>query len=257
MSGIRLITRADDAGMSAVANRAIRETVEQGIVRNVSLMAPAPAIRSAYAVLGELADRVDFGLHVCLTAEWENLRWKPLISREAAESFIRDDGTMHHSVGEIAAAGPDIDAMMAEVAAQLDLLRNLGFSVTYLDEHMWVGEVPGLADRLGEFAQANGLIRDRVLLESGTIAGVPDWSGPDEHPGTELADHLSQVPPGTYLLVGHPARKDEDMQQLRLPGQPAGQAAQERNRQRRMFMDIEIVDYCENVGIELLRYTDI
>jgi hypothetical protein len=57
--------------------------------------------------------------------------------------------------------------------------------------------------------------------------------------------------------VGHPATKDEDLHRLRHPGQSQGVEALKRNRQRRMFMDIEIVDYCENVGIERVRYSQL
>ncbi|MFW6293335.1 MAG: ChbG/HpnK family deacetylase [Spirochaetota bacterium] len=257
MSGIRLVTRADDAGMSAIANRAIREAADDGIVRNISLMAPAPAIRNAYELLGDLGGRVDFGLHVTLTAEWENLRWRPLTHGPATASFVRDDGTMHFLVDDISAGSPDLDAMMAEVEAQLDLLKNLGFTIGYIDEHMWVGEVPGLAERLAEFADAHELVNDRTMLQTGSLSPLPNWDGPGEHPGTELADRLAETPAGTYLLVGHPARKDGEMDQFRLPGHSSGKASVERNRQRRMFMDIEIIDYCENVGIELLRYSEL
>ena len=256
MSGIRLVTRADDAGLHPVVNRAIRDTVTQGIVRNISLMAPTPAIRHAYDFLGDLADRVDFGLHVTLTAEWQYPRWKPLTG--AATRFpVRGDGTMHSTVSRLAASAPDGDALMAEVAAQYELLVNLGFRITYVDEHMGVGEIAGLAGRLDAFARERGLINSGSLLASGMLTAVPGWSGPAEHPGTEFADQLAQTGAGTYLLVGHPATKDEEMQRIRRDGDTAGSVAVDRNRERRMLMDIEIVDYCENVEIELLRYSDL
>jgi hypothetical protein len=144
---------------------------------------------------------------------------------------------------------------MAEVEAQLELLTNLGFSISYMDEHMLVGRTPGLAARLAEFADAHNLIYDRTLREKGTLTDFPSWNGPGEHPGTELADQLSTMSDGTYLLLGHPVHKDEELKRIHLRGEPAGKMLQERNRQRRMFMDIEVVDYCENVGIELCRYT--
>ena len=257
MSKIRLVTRADDAGISAVANRAVRDTVTQGIVRNISLMAPAPAIRSAYDYLGDLSDRVDFGVHVTLTAEWQNMRWRPLTGSDRSAGFVRKDGTMHMTVAGLSAMEPDLDAIMEEVSAQYDLLSNLGFDISYLDEHMNVGDIPGLAEHLEEFAREHRLISNRRLASEEALIWLPGWEGPGEHPGTELADYLSQTEGGTYLLVGHPATKDEEMQAFRLEGQSAGEVAIERNRERRMFMDIEIVDYCENVGIELLRYSDI
>lgn len=256
MNSIRLVTRADDAGLNTTANRAIRSAVTQGIVRNVSLMAPAPAIEDAAEVLSGLGDTVDFGLHVTLTAEWDPVRWGP-VSGNAPGAFLRRDGTFHLKVNEIKTAAADAEAVLDEVKAQLDRLVSLGFEISYLDEHMLVGDVPGLGDALNEFARKNNLVSDRELRESGKLSAIPGWTGPAEHPGTELADHLSGVEPGAYLLIGHPGTKDEEMQLLRVPGGRPGDVVLQRNRERRMFMDIEIVDYCENVGITLVRYSQL
>jgi hypothetical protein len=257
MKSVRLVTRADDAGMAVAANRAIRNTVRDGIVRNVSLMAPAPRIRNAFELLGELQNEIDFGLHVVLTSEWVTPRWGPVLDASDVPTLVRRDGTFYPKCEELEAADPSLDEMMREVAAQYDLLVDLGFQITYLDEHMLVGAVGGLKDALKDFAQDHGLIYSRALLEGETLAWLPAWGEPAEHPGTELADFLADVEPGTYLLVGHPGTKDEEMQPIRLPGEDSGTEAIARNRQRRMFMDIEIVDYCDNVGIELLRYSDL
>jgi chitin disaccharide deacetylase len=256
MSGIRLVTRADDAGMHPAANRAIRDTVVHGVVRNISLMAPAPAIRNAFEYLGDLGDRADFGLHVTLTAEWETLRWRPLTTGRSG-GFVRGDGTMCATVPELLSLDPDPDAMIEEVVAQYDLLTGMGFALSYFDVHMGADALPGLAERLEAFANDRGLVSNRALFASGSLVRLPAWNGPGEHPGTELADHLAQVAAGTYLLVGHPVVKDESFLQIRLDGQPGSDVMIERNRQRRMFMDMEIVDYCENVGIDLLRYTQV
>jgi hypothetical protein len=217
-------------------------------------MAPAPAIRDAYAELAGHSGKADFGLHITLTAEWSNLRWKPL---QEEDSIARSDGTMHYTVEELIAASPNLDALMAEIRAQYELLTNLGFTLSYVDEHMLVGRVPGLAERIAVFAEENNLIYDRTLRESGTLGSFPDWDGPGGHPGTELADQLSTMQAGTYLLYGHPVTKDEALGHIHKKGQSPGAMVQERNRQRRMFMDIEIVDYCENVGIELCRYSQL
>jgi len=257
MNSVRLVTRADDAGAAVAMNRAIRNTVRAGIVRNVSLMAPAPAIRNAFELLGEMQNEIDFGLHVTLTSQWVAPRWGSILGRDEVSSLLGDDGTFFHTCEELAANKPDVDEMIREVAAQYDELVDLGFQISYLDEHMHVGAVGGLAEALAEFADEHGLIYDRRLIDSGAMEKLPGWTTPGEHPGTELADFLADTADGTYLLIGHPGTKDEEMQQLRKPEGNSGEVAVQWNRQRRMFMDIEIVDYCENVGIQLLRYSDV
>lgn len=257
MSSLRLVTRADDAGTNRTTNRAILASVREGIARNVSLMAPAPHIEHAAETLLGLADEIDFGLHVTLTAEWQNLRWGPVSDPSSVRSIMRRDQTFPASVADFNLLHPDIDEIMVEVAAQYDRLVGLGFKLSFLNEHMMIGTLPSLGERLNEFARERELVSDRQLVESDRLATLPGWSGPGEHPGTELADHLSGIESGTHLLVGHPGYKEEEMQRLRMPGHAAGEAALQRNRERRMFMDIEIVDYCQNTRIELLRYTDL
>ena len=77
MPSIRLVTRADDAGSSLSANRAIRETCVAGMVRNVSLMAPCAHIADAAAQLRDLPG-IALGMHVTLNGEWDAPRWSPL-----------------------------------------------------------------------------------------------------------------------------------------------------------------------------------
>jgi hypothetical protein len=243
--------------MNETANRAIRATVVDGIVRNVSIMAPAPFLSDAAEVLSDLADSVDFGLHVCLTAEWSNLRWGPVSPAASVASLTRKDGTLPYDCDELSALSPDPEQMLVEVGAQLDKLTAAGFDVRYLDEHMGVGQVGNLSAALVEFAEEKGLVCHRRLSESQAFVRPEGWDGPGEHPGTELADFLSGLSAGTYLFVGHPSYKSEEMEQLHLPSKPRGHAMFPRNRQRRMFADIEIVDYCRNGGIELLRYSQL
>jgi hypothetical protein len=220
-------------------------------------MAPAPAIEDAADTLLELADGIDFGLHVTLVSEWDSVRWGPVTTSSQVPGLVRRDGTFHLQVGELDAAGPSKDELMGEVEAQYNRLRSLGFTLAYLDEHMLVGSVGTLAEELRAFASAHDLAYDRDLQSDGSLALLPDWAGPDEHPGTELADYLSGVGTGTYLLYGHPGTKDEEMQFLKVPGGRQGEVVMRCNRERRMFMDMEIIDYCENAGIRLLQYSKI
>jgi hypothetical protein len=257
VSRIRLVTRADDAGLNPTVNRAIQSAARQGIVRNISLMAPAPAIEHAVKAFRDLGDIADFGLHVCLTSEWQNVRWGPVASAAEVPSLLEEEGNFPHTTSDLAALEPESNQVLLEVEAQFARLRELGFSLSYLDDHMLAVEALGMSEALSKFAEKHGLIYDGGLRRGGVITRLPGWDGPDEHPGTELADHLAATAPGTYLLVGHPGFKTEDMERLRLPGQPRGEVLTDRNRERRMFADIEIVDYCDSAAIDLLRYSQL
>ena len=254
MRGISLVTCASDAGMSRSSARAIRAAVRQGIVRNVSILACATEAADAAGTLVDLGDRADFGLHVCLTSEWTPIRWGPVSRAEDVPTLIRPDGTFPMDCAELAELGPNLDQMTVEVVAQYERLRSLGIRPSYMDEHMAVGNVAGLHTRLEDLARKWGLRYARTLLREEKLRTIAGWAGPGEHPGTELADQLAGLEPGTYLLVGHPAFKSQEMERLRLPG--AEDVMTQRNRERRMFTDIEIVDYCETSGIRLLRFSE-
>jgi hypothetical protein len=257
MRRIRLVTRADDAGLCTSANRAVRAAVRQGIVRNVSLLAPAPDADDAAATLLDLGEQVDFGLHVCLTSEWANLRWGPVSPVAQVRSLVREDGTFPQDCPELESGSPRLEEIVAEVRAQYGRLRELGFRLSYLDEHMLVGSVGGLSASLGELAAEWGLVYDRSLQEGGKLMPLPGWDGPGEHPGTELADHLSSLQSGTYLIVGHPAFKTSEVERLEPTWDSPVNVVTQRNRERRMFADIEIVDYCETSRIHLTRYSEL
>jgi predicted glycoside hydrolase/deacetylase ChbG (UPF0249 family) len=251
VKGIKLLTRADDAGLNTTVNKAIRSSVKQGIVRNISLLAAAPAIDHAMECFGDLTGEVDFGLQLCFISEWENVRWGPVAGAAGVATIVRRDGTFAYNPSELKALAPDIADLLAEAEAQYEKLTSLGFELTYVTGHDDYSGIPGLKEKVSAFAKGKKLVDDLNV----SVSPLPGWPGPAEHPGTELADHLATTQIGTYLLDGHPAFKTEEIEFLKRPGEPRGEALLSRNRQRRMFADIEIVDYCENVGIELVRYS--
>jgi hypothetical protein len=253
MKGIKLLTRADGAGLNETVNKAIRSAVKQGIVRNISLLAPAPAINHARECFRDLVGEVDFGLQVCFIAEWDNLRWGPVAGAERVPSLVREDGTFAAELAEMEGFNPKIEEIMIEVEAQYEKLGSFGFELAYLNMPSDYQKISGFDEKISAFAKEKNLVNDMVV----SITPLPGWTGPAEHPGTELADHLATITAGTYRLSGRPAFKTDEIEFLRRPGEPRGKLLLSSNRERRMFADIEIVDYCENVGIELLRYSDI
>lgn len=119
---IRLVTRADDAGMSHSANRAIRETCEQGICRNVSVMAPAPCLADAADCLCDLRG-ICFGLHVDLNAEWESPRWGTVLPASQVPALIEPDGGFFRNPAQLHERNVPLEQMVAEVKAQLARAR--------------------------------------------------------------------------------------------------------------------------------------
>ena len=148
MAGIKLVTRADDAGLNLTSNKAIRASVRQGIVQNVSLLAPGPYIEHAAETLGDLDGQVDFGLHLCLTAEWANLRWGAVSDPKNVTSVLRGDLTFPATCDELSAGSPIIEEMMIEVDhPRWGKAKQIGFPIKFSDTP-WELRIP--AARLGD-----------------------------------------------------------------------------------------------------------
>ncbi|MCK4374638.1 MAG: ChbG/HpnK family deacetylase [Candidatus Brocadiae bacterium] len=247
---IRLVTRGDDSGSCHTANAAIRDAFEKGILRNTSLMAPCPAFEDAAEMLAGL-EGLCVGLHATLNAEWEEVKWGPVLPPERVPSLVDRHGNLFQTTAALHANGPDPDEIMAEIQAQLDLARSRGFDIAYMDCHMgftWVAEE--VADRVAELAEREGLIH-----RPEGVSGLPRVEGEFDNVVDQVVARLEAAEPGTYMLVGHPGYDNLEMARLGHEGyRNIGRA---RDWERRMFMDKKVLDCCKANGVEPIRYTEI
>jgi len=247
--GIRLITRGDDSGSCETANLAIRDAFEKGILRNTSLIVPAPALDHAVAILRDLKG-LCVGLHATVTAEWDSVRWGPVLPPDQVPSLVDANGHFFKNGRLLHENNPSNDEILAELKAQLDRARARGFRIDYMDEHMSFSWFPGLRERLDAFVQSEGLIWGAHEYDR-----LPGENNPAQTPVENMVRRLEAAPPGTYLIVGHPGYNRPDMRRLGHAG--AGNVALDRDWQRRMFMDPEVLECCERCGIEPVRFTDL
>lgn len=190
-----LVTRGDDAGSWRAADEGIARSLEAGLLKNVSLMACGPSIENATFLIDKAEGHADFGLHVCLNSEWDGLRWGPVSDHDKVPSLIDHEEKFWPTPQHLHDNGVVIDECITEVRAQLNKLRDLGFPVCYMDEHMGVGWVGTLAHALRDFALQEGLIFRPQL------AAVP--------PGDSWPERLSMLKEHEpALYVNHPCLED-------------------------------------------------
>jgi predicted glycoside hydrolase/deacetylase ChbG (UPF0249 family) len=248
---IRLVTRGDDCGMCQSANAAVREAFEQGILRNTSVMVPCPAFEEAARMLADLPG-LCVGLHVTLNAEWDSVKWGPVLPAAKVPSLVDREGLFLQTTMALQERQASGDEMIAEVRAQLDLARARGLDVRYVDQHMGVGWLAGLAERISRLAEEEGLI------ESGkAVRGLPRADGGSADRAGELLARLAAAASGTYLFVTHPGYDRPDMRRFRHEGLAEGQVARERDADRRAFTDQRVLDYCAANGVQPIRFTEI
>lgn len=253
---IRLIARADDAGSAAAADRAIARTIDEGLVRNVSLMAVGPSIEHA---AGLFAGRkgICFGVHATLNAEWDIVRWGPVLPVSEVPSLVEaDTGYFTRSPRVFTERRPVIAEIMAELQAQLDRLRGLGFAIAYADMHMmfeWA--LPEIAEPFDRWCAREGL---RNFKRHGKV--LPSLTAEDERRlpdlPSRLVARLERADPGEYIVVGHPGYDDEEMRRMGADDYPSEKVVADRIEERLQFTRPDVIAYCRRSGVRSIRYDE-
>lgn len=241
----------DDAGSCRSANEAIREVLRKGYARNVSVMACAPYFDEAAEMLRDFPAAC-VGLHMTINAEWDEVKWPPVLPAAQVPSIVDDRGMLLPHPRANQERGCDADEILAEVTAQLGRMHDAGLKVAYFDEHMGFGWLCGVEERLVEFARRHGLLRGR-----GQVPGLARVEGAFDDVGDEIVARLDAAAPGTYLLVGHPGYDRADMRRFRHEGLVPGQVAGQRVRERLQFMSPKVAEYARAHGVEFVRYSDV
>ena len=73
----RLIVRGDDMGYTHSGNEALIKCFKEGIETSVEVIVPSPWFTEAVKLLKQ-NPKLDFGIHLAITSEWEDLNGRPL-----------------------------------------------------------------------------------------------------------------------------------------------------------------------------------
>ena len=85
---IRLIIMADDLGAAEAVNHATFAAFRDGVVTTSNVIVPGPWFPQAVRLAAE-NPTLDLGVHIALTSEWSDVKWRPLT---AGRSFCDPDG---------------------------------------------------------------------------------------------------------------------------------------------------------------------
>lgn len=202
---LRIIFRADDAGVNQSATRAIAKCAEAGLVRNVGVMVPPATGPEALAPLRDLPDGIELGLHATITSEWVGQRWAPLLGAEAVPSLVRDDGSFLRATSDVQAQARPEEAER-EIRAQLDRALAWGLRPTYLDAHMVFTWIDGLSESMAAICEDHGL----VYANHPRFKGLPKADNPPSDARSALLARIRAVQGGCYVSVSHPSYAGDD-----------------------------------------------
>ena len=206
---IKLIIRVDDMGAAHAVNEACLETLQKGIGTSVEVMVPTPWFMEAVEMLNQNPG-IDVGVHLTLTSEWENVKWRPLTN---VESFVDENGYFFPMTGRNENFPPNssffeadwkIEEVEKEMRAQIEMAQRNIKNVTHLSTHMGVaGATPELKALTQRLAKEYGLLFDPSLKNVGNYKQNQDT--PTEERIHNFIKILENLGPGTWLFVEHPA----------------------------------------------------
>lgn len=132
-----VIFHADDIGMCQSSLAAYADLVDFGLLSSAAVMVPCPWFPATAAFIRNHPQRhkLDVGIHLTLTSEWDSSRWGPISSREAATGLLDDEGYFYRDVDSFRAHGA-VTAVQQELIAQIERAIQAGIEPTHLDNHM-------------------------------------------------------------------------------------------------------------------------
>jgi chitin disaccharide deacetylase len=254
---IRLIVRADDIGSCHAANVACLQAFRQGVARSVEVMVPCPWFNEAIDMLNA-CPRYDVGVHLTLTSEWKNFKWRPLTS---CPSLVDQQGNFFAMVWpnpqigpncSIREAKPRIEEVERELRAQIELAVDKIRSVTHLTTHMGFSSVdPAIASLVSDLAGEYGL---PVQLEGVQRVSMQRARRPGEKV-TSFVAALESLEPGLWLFVEHPGL---DVAEMRAMGHKGYEdVAIDRQGVTDMFTSRQTWEVVERRDIQLVSYGDL
>lgn len=259
-SGIHLIIRGDDIGSSHSANVACIRSYKQGIMTSVEVMVPCGWFPEAVKMLND-SPGLDVGVHVVLTSEWENIKWRPLTK---APSLTDADGYFYPTIWQrknaptgtaLREANWKIEEIEKEMRAQIELAVRKIPHISHLTCHMgcsgWDPKVKQLWTRLAKEYKL-----DISTAEHGVkrFPGYKKAETKEEHIHNFI-ETLEALEPGTYLFVEHPGLDTAEMRAIGHDGYY--DVAEDRDAVTAVFVSEEVRNKIKELGINLISYADL
>jgi predicted glycoside hydrolase/deacetylase ChbG (UPF0249 family) len=256
----KLIVRGDDLGASRSMNLAIMEAAKNGIQTSIEVMVPAPWFPEAVKLLKENS-HLDVGVHLTITSEWDNLKYRPLTE---AKSITNKDGYffpfifpnkeyLGQSIQENEFSLVEIEN---EFRAQIEMAKKHIRNLSHISGHMgctrFDPKVKLIADRL---AKEYGLY---ISLEDYNVKNVT-YIGPKSSVSDKIKSFkamLQTLKPGeTYLFVDHPAYNDTELQGISHIGYT--DVGKDREGVLKTWTDSSVKKMIKTKKIELISYGDL
>ncbi|HEU5052514.1 MAG TPA: polysaccharide deacetylase family protein [Hanamia sp.] len=256
----RLIIRGDDMGFSHAGNLGIIKSYKKGIEKSVEVLVPSPWFPEAVTLLKENPS-IDVGIHLTLTSEWDNEKWRPLTD---CKSLTDSNGYFYPMIWNnknypnqnLLAHQWKLSDIEKEWRAQIEVAMKNIPGITHISAHMGCinmdTTVAALAKKLAK--------EYHLMLETGDgdLLNV-DYNGAHTTGAEKIKSFIAMLdtlqPGKTYLFIDHPAVNSPELQAIHLKGYE--NVAEDRQGVVDVFTSIKVKKFIRKKNINLISYKDL
>ncbi|MBC7936471.1 MAG: ChbG/HpnK family deacetylase [Rhizobacter sp.] len=254
----RLIIRADDMGYSHSGNIALIESVQKGITQSIEVIVPSPWFPEAVKMLKDNPG-VDAGIHLALTSEWDNIKWRPLTDCNTLKDsngffFPMVYANKYYPGQAILENNWSLADVEKEFRAQIEMALKHIPRLSHISGHMgctsMTAEVTTLTNRL---AEEYGLLSENHLIPA--VMGFGNSKTLAESIN-HFIDWLSKLENGkSYIFLDHPGIDNEELQAVHHIGYE--NVAWDRQRVTDVFTSEKVKAFIKEKKIRLISYKDV
>ncbi len=139
-----LVVNIDDLGLDVGSGEAFLELQKYGSVNSGSVMVPAPWFLQIVELQKTNAN-LNIGIHLTLTSEWQQYRWRPVSTSKTSSGLIDSDGFFWKN-RKLLRENLNIRDAEIELDAQIKMALNSGINLSHIDCHMGIGLIPELVE---------------------------------------------------------------------------------------------------------------
>lgn len=256
----RLIVRGDDMGYSHSGNEALIKSYKDGIQTSIEVIVPSPWFPEAVKMLKENPG-ADVGIHLALTSEWDNVKWRPLTD---CKTLTDSDGYFYPMVypnknypGQSLSENKwTMEDMEKEIRAQIEMgLKHIP-RISHVSAHMGCTNINAEAKALlQKLTKEYNLVTDDDM-RGVTYLGFGEQIKTSQGKIRKFLEILDGLEPGkTYIFVEHPGIDNEELRAIHHIGYE--NVAEDRQGVTDLFTSEQVKKKIRQKNIQLISYKDL
>ncbi|MCW3117671.1 MAG: ChbG/HpnK family deacetylase [Chitinophagaceae bacterium] len=256
----RLIVRGDDMGYSHSGNEAIIKCYKDGIESSIEIIVASPWFPEAVKMLEENPG-IDVGIHLALTSEWDNIKWRPISdcpSLKDADGYFfpmvsPNKNYPGRSIKENKWTLADVEK---EWRAQIEMALKKIPRISHISSHMGCTELNDSTKWL-----INKLTKEYKIDIDPFQRGVKyiGYAGPHKTPEDKIESFIKMLDQlkadSTYIFVDHPGLNSAELQAVHHIGYE--NVATDRQGVTDTWTNEKVKAFIRKKGIQIISYKDL